>query len=80
MTSHTGLTALTSQFSTVPDLTQRSAPIGAPISHSDTLTNEDLAAIGQLAAELLNDPIALQHLCDHVYLLLKEDLTRQYLH
>ena len=77
MTSHTDLTTLTSQFPSVPNLAQGSAPIGTPLSHNDVLTNEDLAAIGQLAADLLDDPVALQHLCDHVYTLLQQDLARQ---
>ncbi|MFH7242450.1 MAG: hypothetical protein ACHWZW_06320 [Spirulina sp.] len=77
MPNHYDPTALTSQFPAVPEPTQGSAPIGSPISPSDTLTNKDLAAIGQIAAELLNDPIALQHLCDRVYALLKQDLSRQ---
>lgn len=77
MTSHTDLTTLSSQFPTVPDPAQGSVPIGTPLTYSDLLTNEDLATIGQLAAELLDDPIALQHLCDHIYTLLQHDLARQ---
>lgn len=77
MTKHTDLTTLPDGFPTVPDLAQRSAPIGTPLSLSDILTDEDRVTIGQLAADLLDDPVALQHLCDHVYTLLQQDLARQ---
>jgi hypothetical protein len=77
MTSHTDLTILTSQFPSVPNPAQGSTPIGTPLSRYEVLTNEDLAAIGRIAAELLDDPIALQHFCDHIYTLLQQDLDLQ---
>ena len=67
MKNYQNLTNFTSQFPTVPNSTQGSAPIGTPLVHADALTNADLATISQLAAELLGDPIALQILCDHIY-------------
>ncbi|MBD2426175.1 hypothetical protein [Phormidium sp. FACHB-1136] len=77
MANHQNLTDLTSQFPTVPNPAQGSTPIGTPLLHTDALTNEDRATISQLAAEILDDPIALQHLCDHIYTLLQTDLFRQ---
>lgn len=77
MANHQSLTDLTSQFPTVPNPAQGANPIGSPIAYSDALTNENIAAISQLAAELLDDPIALQHLCDRIYTLIQQDLSQQ---
>lgn len=71
------LSTLTSQFPTVPRPSQGPPSIGSPLAHCDTLSHEDRVTIEQLAAELLDDPIALQHLCDHIYALIQQDLAHQ---
>ncbi|MEO0535840.1 MAG: hypothetical protein AAF215_18450 [Cyanobacteria bacterium P01_A01_bin.123] len=40
-------------------------------------SDRDLAAMTRLAAELIDDPIALGQFCDRVYELMRDDLQRQ---
>ena len=72
------LTTLTSQFPTVPSPSQGTIPIGSPMVYRDTLDHEDRVTIEQIAADLLDDPMALQYLCDHVYALMQQDLSAQH--
>lgn len=77
MTKSHDLTTLSDDFSAVHPPPQGTAPIGTPIPNHDILTQADMATISQLAAELLDDPMALQQLCDHIHTLLIQDLSRQ---
>lgn len=40
-------------------------------------SEHDLMAMAQLAADLIDDPIALEQFCDRVYELMRDDLQRQ---
>jgi hypothetical protein len=78
MATHLDRTTLTDSFSILPDLIHGTVPTGSSLFSQDHLTHEDRTVIEQLAAELLEDPIALQHFCDHIYDLLKKDIVSQY--
>lgn len=49
----------------------------APARFSHTLNSEELALVSRLAAQVLDDPIAVQRLCDRVLELMQQDLTLQ---
>lgn len=49
----------------------------APAQFSDTLPSDELEMLYQLAAELLEDPLAVQRLSDRVLELMQQDLTLQ---
>jgi len=54
---------------------------GALPIKTTTLTSlqfpDEQEALLQLASEILQDPLAMQHLCDRVYTLMQQDLQRQ---
>jgi hypothetical protein len=54
-----------------------STDYAAPARFLDLPQSEDMAMLSQLAAQLLDDPLALQQLSDRVVELLHQDLERQ---
>lgn len=77
MTDHTPLTTLTDTYPSIPNLAQSATPLGTPLPYSDSLTTEESDLLSQLAADFLDDPIALQYLCDHIHALFLKDLAHQ---
>jgi hypothetical protein len=73
---HTLTTAVEAP-SSLPALAHGAAPLKttAPLAAAIPPTEAD--RLNRLAAEILQDPLALQHLCDRVYTLLQQDLHRQ---
>jgi hypothetical protein len=50
------------------------APVAVQMSDQ---AQTDLVAMGELAEEILHDPLAIQELCDRVYDLMVDDLRMQ---
>lgn len=53
------------------------AGYAAPVQFGEPSQGTDLDTLAQLAAQLLQDPIAVYHLSDRVFELLQQDLDRQ---
>ena len=73
---HTLTTAVEAP-SSLPALAHGAAPLKTTAPLVETPSPTETVLLNRLAAEILQDPLALQHLCDRVYTLLQQDLHRQ---
>lgn len=69
------LNAAKDQATSLPPIQTGESPFKTTVTSTQPLAEQE--ALLQLAAEILQDPLAMQYLCDRVYTLMQQDLQRQ---